>query len=172
MSNAKVEKFIVNFCSLLKNRTTGQFVCNLCLKDINKNRIPKRSKINLFKFSQFPSSFVEDLKKHCVSKGSPWEHEADGSEHTYEGSFVQLNRLESFLLKLVIPFVRVAHCPRGPYLKVKGDLILISSNLEHSLSQILPLEQNFIPVSFKRKLAYSGSFIEEIVERKKNSAHY
>ena len=51
LSNAKVEKFIVNFCSLLKNRTTGQFVCNLCLKDINKNRIPKRSKINLFKFS-------------------------------------------------------------------------------------------------------------------------
>ena len=46
-------------------------------------------------------------------------------------------------------------------------LILISSDLQHSLSQILPLQQSLIPVSFKRKLTYAGSYIEEYIERKK-----
>lgn len=41
LSKAKVKKFILNICSLLKNRTDGQFVCNLCLRDINKNKTPK-----------------------------------------------------------------------------------------------------------------------------------
>ena len=107
------------------------------------------------------------MKKYCQLKKVPFNSNTEGNELICEQSVIQLNRLESFLLKLVIPFLRVAHCPRGPYLKVKGDLILISSNLEHSLSQILPLEQNLIPVCFKRKLAYSGAFIEEVVERKK-----
>ena len=50
---------------------------------------------------------------------------------------------------------------------MKGDLILISADLSHSLSKILPVEQNLIPVAFKRKLAYSGSFLEEFIEKEK-----
>ena len=61
----------------------------------------------------------------------------------------------------------MAHCPKGPYLKVKGDLILISADVSHSLSKILPQEQNLLPVAFKRKLAYSGSFLEEMIETEK-----
>ena len=37
--------------------------------------------------------------------------------------------------KLVIPFIRIAHCPKGPYLKLKGDLILISSDISHSITR-------------------------------------
>ena len=84
-----------------------------------------------------------------------------------ERKAVKLNKLESFLLKLVIPFIRIAHCPRGPYLKVKGDLILISADLSQSLSKILPLEQSLVPVAFKRRLAYGGSYLEEIIEKEK-----
>ena len=62
------KKFIVKMCSLLKNRTDGQFVCNLCLKDIKKNKCPKRSHINKFKFSNFPRSFIINLKKNCSFK--------------------------------------------------------------------------------------------------------
>ena len=90
----------------------------------------------------------------------------------YDRTFFQLNRLESYLLKLVIPFIRVGHCPRGPYLKLKGDLILISSNLEHSLTKVLPATQHLLPVCFKRKLSYSGSYIEEVVERKKIQMYF
>ena len=49
---------------------------------------------------------------------------------------MKLNRLESFLLKLVIPFLRVAHCTRGSYLKVKGDLILITADIIHSIQGV------------------------------------
>ena len=80
---------------------------------------------------------------------------------------MKLNRLESFLLKLVIPFLRVAHCTRGSYLKVKGDLILITADIIHSMDKILPIDQGLIPVSFKRKLSYSGSYIEEFIDKQK-----
>ena len=38
------KKFIVKYCSILKNRSDKQFVCNLCLKYISRDRIPKRSR--------------------------------------------------------------------------------------------------------------------------------
>ena len=75
--------------------------------------------------------------------------------------------MTGFLLKLVIPFIQVAHCPRGDYFKVKGDLILISSDISHSLSRVLPISQGLIPVSFKRKLSFSRSYIEEYIEKAK-----
>ena len=108
---------------------------------------------NLKKTSKTP---ISSLSKHFKERNDLAERKA-----------VKMNKLESFLLKLVIPFIRLAHCPRGPYLKVKGDLILISADVSHSLSKILPLEQSLIPVAFKRKLAYSGSYIEEIIEKNK-----
>ena len=107
LSKEKVRKYVVKFCILLKNRSAGQFVCNLCLRDINKNRTPKRSKINIFKFSQFPPSFIQELKKQCQFQKSPLKSMAEGSDKICDQSVMQLNRLESFL----IPFIRVAYCP-------------------------------------------------------------
>ena len=75
-------------------------------------------------------------------------------------------------MKTVIPFIRIAHCPRGSSFKVLGDLILISADISESLGKILPLEQSLIPVSFKRKLAYQGSYIEEFVEKDKVKTYF
>ena len=136
-------------CCLLKNRAYGQFVCNLCLKDVKKNKTPKRSHINSFKFANFPRSFVLDLKKKCSFKESQCENRFALDNENFEREALQLNKLESYLLKLVIPFIRIAHCPRGSYFKVKGDLILISSDIYHSLSKILPLQKGGI---HKKKL--------------------
>ena len=55
----------------------------------------------------------------------------DKIRERYENDALKLNKLESFILKLVIPFVRVAHCKRGRYLMVKGNLIMISNDIEH-----------------------------------------
>ena len=64
--------------------------------------------------------------------------------------------------------MRVAHCPRGPYLKVRGNLILISSDIASSLQKIIPIEdQQILPVMFKRKLNYDGHYLAEFVDRKK-----
>ena len=90
----------------------------------------------------------------------------------HERQETKLNKLEAYLLKLCIPFIRVAHCPRSSYLKVMGDLILISSDLSHSLGKILPIQQSLIPVSFKRKLSYTGSYMEQLIEKDKIKMYF
>ena len=153
------------------NRTDGQFLCNLCFKHIKQDKVPKRSHINKFKFANFPKSLILKLKQKCTFKEQAKSHLNLDNEN-YEREALKLNRLEAYLLKCVIPFIRIAHCPRGPYLKVKGDLILISSDIDHSLSKVLPLQQSLVPVCFKRKLAYTGSYIEEYVEKEKVKMHF
>ena len=76
----------------------------------------------------------------------------------------RLNRLEQFIFKNPVPFIRIANCKMGRYVKVHGNMILISSDIEHSMSKILPCEQKIIPVSLKRKLSYKGYYIEEWVD--------
>jgi hypothetical protein len=85
---------------------------------------------------------------------------------------ISLNKLEAHLLKIVIPFIRIAHCTRGSYIKVKGSCIFISADISHSMSRILPKEQNLLPVCLKRKLDYSGNYIEEIIDKNKVKAYY
>ena len=129
--------------------------------------MPKRSHKNSFRFANFPHHFIEKLKNKCNLKIGSLSDYFEEKQDIAERKALKMNKLESFLLKINIPFIRIAHCPRGPYFKVKGDLILISADLSHSLSKILPVEQNLIPVAFKRKLAYSGSFLEEFIEKEK-----
>ena len=167
LSKEKRNRFIVKMCNILQNRSDQQYVCNLCLNDIKNDKFPKRSHKDRFKFANFPTNFIKKLKRRCrftepdLSQG----HLIDRVQ--YEREYFKLNRLESYLLKLVIPFIRIANCPRGRYLKVRGDLILISSDLSHSLTEILPLQQSLVPVCFKRKLSYDGSYIEEYIEKEK-----
>ena len=171
LSEEKRKKFIVKFCALLKNRSNDQHVCNICLKDIKMNKTPKRSKKSKFRFANFPTYLVEKLKTVCNLKSGSLRKNVHDQENS-ERQVLKLNRLESYLLKLVIPFIRIVHCPRGSYFKVKGDLILISSDICHSLSKILPVDQTLIPVCFKRKLAYSGSYIEEYIQKSKLKMYF
>ena len=94
------------------------------------------------------------------------------SEKAQMDRALQLKKLESHLLKLVIPFIGIGHCTRGMYIKIKGSLILISSNIPHSMSRILPRKQNLLPVCLKRKLEYKWSYIEEIIDRNKINAYF
>jgi hypothetical protein len=119
-----------------------------------------------FKFSNFPQELIESLKRKCQMNVPPLSRFYD-DYGIVEKKSLQMNKLESHLLKLNIAFIRLAHCPRGPYLKVKGNMALITADVPHSLHRILPATQNLIPVSFKRKLAYSGAYIEQLVNREK-----
>ena len=121
----KQKQFIVKYCALLKNRSEDQHVCNLCLKDIGSNKVLKRSNKNKFKFANFPKYFLEKLKKICKVKERNSSTNSPLDQENHERQVLQLNRLEAYLLKLIIPFIRIAHCPRGSYFKVKGELILI-----------------------------------------------
>ena len=56
---------------------------------------------------------------------------------------MQLNKLEAHLLKLCIPFIRVAHCPRGRYFKVKGDISTNAEKIRFLKKKLLSQEQSF-----------------------------
>ena len=134
-------------------------MCNLCLKDSRCDKVPKGSKKCQFQLANFSSYLFEKQQNECKV------HQANKNGSEIEE--MKLNKLESVLLKLVIPFIKVVHCPRGKYLKVKGDLILISSDISHSLGKSLPLNQANIPYCFKRKWSYEESYIEEFIEKDK-----
>ena len=60
----------------------------------------------------------------------------------------------------------------GAYFEVKGGLILISADINSYLSKILPQPQNLIPVCLKRKLEYTGSYMEEIIDKEKVKSYF
>ena len=63
--------------------------------------------------------------------------------------FMTLSKLESYLLKLVIPFIRIAHIPGYGQFKVKGLMITVEAEVQKTMvEKILPREQELIPVSF------------------------
>ena len=84
----------------------------------------------------------------------------------------ELNRLEHNLLKPAIPFLRIGHCTRGRYLRLQGQLIMISADVVSSMEKILPIRQNLIPVSFKRKIEYKGYYIREYIDRDKVEEYF
>ena len=87
---------------VLKNRRDECFVCNLCFGEIKRSRTPKRSQKNEFKKVTFSETLMEEVKRKCISTTNPLDRET-----------WNLNRLESYLLKLFIPFICIACCPRA-----------------------------------------------------------
>ena len=116
--------------------------------------MPSKAQRDLFQLHDFPKEFLSQVEK------------------AIGGPNVQLNKVEQFILKLVIPFIRVAHCERGPQMKVRGNLILISADVATSLEKILPQSQNILPIRFKRKLTYSGHYLAEYVDRRKVDMYF
>ena len=49
---------------------------------------------------------------------------------------------------------------------------MVSANIVETLEKILPVEQNLIPVALKRKLEYSGHFMQEYVDREKVKLYF
>jgi hypothetical protein len=78
-----------------------------------------------------------------------------------------LNLMEQYLLKLTIPFIRVAHVPRTPNLKLVGGSICIQANISHTIEKLQINPENIIPVSFKRKQTYRGHYMEQVVNKEK-----
>ena len=129
-------------------------ICKTCKESIKRKQIPPKAQRDLFQISKFPDSFLKRV------------------EETIRNPNVKLNKVEQFLLKLVIPFIRVAHCERGTQTKVRGNLILISADIASSLSKILPLSQPIVPIQFKRKLAYSGHYLAEYIDKRKVELYF
>ena len=76
-----------------------------------------------------------------------------------------MNLTESYLLKATIPFIRVAHLPRLPHLKLLGGNVCIQADLKHTMNRLNITSDTIIPVSFKRKLEYTGHYISQVINK-------
>ena len=146
------------------------YVCHSCSRQIKTKKKPKRNDRDFLQYYDFPKELFEEVKEKCSPADKLQNLSILPEELRVSVSLIdeyRPNRLENFILKLIIPFIRIANCKMGRYFKVQGNLILISSDIEHSLEKILPLQQKIIPVSLKRKLSYKGFYIEEYVDKEK-----
>ena len=150
-----IDKYIIE-TELAQNSDGAFYLCNQCKTSVLKNQEPIRSQKEFIGLLDFPKTFKDKLHEICADTRSSTD----------------LNKMEDHLIKLVIPFIRIGHLPRGPYLKVIGDLIMIASNVTDTMSKILPLQQEFIPVSLKRRMNYKGHFLEEFIEKNKVLSYF
>ena len=94
------------------------YVCDSCKLKIKKNQYPRTC----------------EKKQAFLNVGD------------FPNDFKKINNCEAYLLKKVIPFIRIVHLPRGPFFKVVGPMICVTADIERTQEQILPIEQNLIPV--------------------------
>ena len=162
ISKIPVEK-IFKFCtevSITRSSDGRFYVCKTCKVSIDKDHTPNRCQKDIFGFINFPSKMFLDLENHCIPYNEKIKQDP-------EKKYFKLNRLEDFLLKPVIPFIRIGHLPRGRYFKLLGDLIMVSADVPETMNKILPIQQQLIAVALKRKITYSGHFIIEYIDKSK-----
>ena len=162
-----------------KSKDNEFYICHYCLKKIKEGKAQKKEEKMDFHLEDFPKEFLNEVKqvtnvdevlfRNMENLGI---NDPDYIREKYEKEALKLNKLEDFILKIILPFVRVAHCKRGPYLMVKGNLVLISNDIDKSLSKIVPNEQQLLPVSFKRKMQYKGAFLEEWIDVEKVKMYF
>merc|ERR1712115_185476 len=124
------------------------YVCKYCKNSIKKTRFHHvMKKIKKFMIDKLPEEFLTEE--------------------------MSLSKLESHLLKLIIPFIRIAYIPGyGPH-KVKGPMITVEADVTETLNEkVLPRQQELIPVALKRKLSYKGTVMEEMVSKSKVQAYF
>ena len=159
----KVYKYCIE-SDLTRNKNGNFYVCNTCKLSIMKDVEPRRSQKEILGLLEFPEEFMEELEQCCTRSLK----EINDPEKKY----LKLNRVEDYLLKPVIPFIRIGHLPRGRYFQLKGDLIMVSADVEETMNKILPRSQNLLPVAFKRKIEYHGHFMAEFIDRRKVQSYF
>ena len=177
LSKTQQEMYLPKDIKKFVSKDRKAYVCKTCRSKIDEGKTPRKSEKEWLETSNFPMFLKNHLEKitnqvTMNNKKSKKDDSIAYPKRKVKEKALQLNKLESHLLKLIIPFVRVAHCSRGSYIKVKGSLILISADISHSMNKILPQRQNLLPVCLKRKLEYSGSYIEEIIDKTKVRAYF
>ena len=109
LSEREQNKYISTF---IRSKDGKVYVCKTCRSQIALDKKPKKcGKIKTQNFPMFLKNhlkkivnFVKILNKQKISTENITEADIDRT--------LQLNKLEAHLLKLVIPFIWIAHCPR------------------------------------------------------------
>ena len=135
VNKAKDEKLILN--SKSRNIDDNFYICGTCKPALTKG-LPRMNFIKTGDFDKIGS---------------------------LPNQLPDLNILESYLLKITIPFIRVSHVPRSPNLKLLGGSVCIEADINHTVRRLQINPETIIPVSFKRKLAFSGYYLEQVINK-------
>ena len=126
------EKYLIKDEGVNMSKDGNFYICKTCYENIKNGKAKSVEDKDLMELSSFPKDLLEEVKK--VSKVDEVLlnnienldlNNPEKLRKRYENDALMLNKLESFILKLVIPFVRVAHCKRGRYMMVKGNRDII-----------------------------------------------
>ena len=158
------------------------YVCLTCHNNIKADKEPSRAGKTIYGLLDIPQgeyiiiSCYSNIVENFLFTGFRTQLEERIVRNPYADEiskpYTQLNRLEHSLLKTVIPFMKIGHCPRGSYFHLKGSVVMISADVTSTLEKILPVGQNLIPVSFKRKLEYKGHYLREYIDRDKLALYF
>ena len=126
------EKYLIKDEGVNMSKDGKFYICKSCYEKVKNGKEKSVENKDLMELSPFSKDLLEEVKK--VSKVDEVLlnnienldlNDPEKLRKRYENDALMLNKLESFILKLVIPFVRVAHCKRGRYMMVNGNLVLI-----------------------------------------------
>ena len=97
------------------------YVCIQCKTKIKSKKMLKIDERPRFYVEDIPFSFQERLKRACQRKDYILNDTKRFGESLLSRRHIYPNRLEAFILKIIIPFLRVSHCPRSQYFLVSAD---------------------------------------------------
>ena len=152
------------------------FVCTCChqtwfrkgvcmLKNIN---LPKSSRLYLTKFTS-----VNDEEWIChscmgaIRDGKvPKLSVANGMKWPDKPPKLDLHQLEERLISLRIPFMQIRELPRGGQYSLKGNVINVPVDIQHTVSCLpRPMDENFtIAVQLKKKLSYKKWTLKKMLD--------
>jgi len=118
------------------------YICHSCKRSIERGNVPScNEKEHRFQVPDMPAYFKTEQMKR--------------------------NKLEAHLLKLTIPFMRIAHIPRSSEFRIIGPMICVEADIRDTMEKLLPVDQDLIPVCLKRRPEYKGNFIEQVISLSK-----
>ena len=86
---------------IVKSIDGHEYICTTCKLSIEKNKEPVRGQKEFLAFLDYPEDFKKEVEEVCQPAAK-------------DKSPADLNRLEDFILKLVIPYIRIGHTMANP----------------------------------------------------------
>ncbi|CAJ1060221.1 uncharacterized protein LOC121898666 isoform X1 [Xyrichtys novacula] len=171
VSRCKLDKYSSN------TKTAG--VAARCIKDVYVHKCMSSCAVPcVLKASPRGSLWICHSCHGKVSKGDEPAESASNNltVDPIPPELACLNRLESHLIALHIPFLKMVALPRGGQNGVHGPIACVPANIVQT-SNALPrsnMEGSVIPVKLKRKLTYKGHYAYEYVDPMhiKKALHY
>ena len=95
------------------------YICISCYQGIRKKSMKTKDERPLFIVRDIPDSLKQKLIEKCQFKNTIFADKNRFGENCLSYQYILPNKLEQFLLKDILPFVRVAHTPRSRYLQAR-----------------------------------------------------